>query len=253
MAKLQAYGVTKDALKRMLSYQSQHKQCIKNGGSLSLLKIILSRVPQGSVLRLTLFNIYLNDIFLILGQDLHNFADDNTITTIGKTIDGLVHDLETKSEGVIEWMYNNNMITNPRKFKAILLSKKNIETVGTKFQIREKVIYSNDTVDLLGVAIDNQLNFEYLISEICRKGARLLNSLKRLGSYIPLESRKILSDSVILSNFNYCPLVWYFSKARQVLRFVHNDFETDYPSLLKSNKSVHVTREFKRIRYYHFY
>ena len=214
-------------------------------------------VPQGSILGPILFNIFLNEIFLILGQDLYNFADDNTITAIGETIDCLVHDLETKSESAIEWMGNNNMITNPGKFKAIVLSKNNIDTAGTKFQIREKAIYSSDKVDLLGIAIDDQLNFESHISEICRKAAGQLNALKRLGSYIPFESRKILANSFILSNFNYCPLVWYFSTAKQVkkiekiqervLRFVHNDYETDYPSLLKNNK--YVTMEVKHMRY----
>ena len=38
IAKLEAYEVTNDAIKRILSYLSQRKQCVKNGGSLSLLK-----------------------------------------------------------------------------------------------------------------------------------------------------------------------------------------------------------------------
>ena len=40
-AKLEAYGVTKDALKLILSYLSQRKHRVKNAGSLSLLIIIL--------------------------------------------------------------------------------------------------------------------------------------------------------------------------------------------------------------------
>ena len=82
--------------------------------------------------------------------------------------------------------------------RHLVLSKNNIEIVGTKFKIREKVIYCSVKVDLLGVAIHDQLNFECHISEICRKAAGQLNVFKRLGSYIPLESRKIPADSFIL-------------------------------------------------------
>ena len=39
-----------------------------------------------------------------------------------------------------------------------------------------------------------------------------LNALKRLCFYIPLNTRKILANSFIFSNFNYCPLVWYFQR-----------------------------------------
>ena len=66
---------------------------------------------------------FLNDIRLILGQDLRNFADDNTIIATGKTIDGLVHDLETKSESAIEWMDNNNMITYPENSKQLYFQR----------------------------------------------------------------------------------------------------------------------------------
>ena len=64
----------------------------------------------------------------------------------------------------VEWMDNNNRIVNPRKFKAVVLSEDNIETVGTKFQIREKVIYSSNKGDLLGVAVDDQL-----LDAICQR------------------------------------------------------------------------------------
>ena len=114
------------------------------------------------------------------------------------------------------------MIANSGNIKAIVLSNKKIDTVGTKFPIREKVAYSSDKVDLLGVAIDDQLKFESHISEICRKAAGQLNALKRLGSYIPFESRKILSDFFILSNFKYYPLVWYFFQQQNRLKQLKN-------------------------------
>ena len=56
-------------------------------------------------------------------------------------------------------------------------------------------------------------------------------------------------NSVILSNFNYCPLVWSISSAKSlnkvenwqkcVLRFLRNDYSSSYEELLKkSGKST---------------
>ena len=80
-------------------------------------KNILSGVPQGSILGLTLFNIFLNDLFLCIKKsDLHNFADDNTITTTCNTLTGLLKTLEQESESAVSWFKQNEMIVNADKF-----------------------------------------------------------------------------------------------------------------------------------------
>ena len=44
----------------------------------------------------------MNDIFFSLGSDLHNFADDNTVTAAAETIQDLINSLEVKTSNIIE-------------------------------------------------------------------------------------------------------------------------------------------------------
>ena len=63
---------------------------------------------------------------------------------------------------------------------------------------------------LLGVDIDNRLTFHSQINNMCRKAANQLNALKRPSVQMGKNEIMVLMKSFILSNFNYCPLVWRF-------------------------------------------
>ena len=125
--------------------------------------------------------------------------------------------------------------------------------LGLRLEFGGKTILSGNEIDFLGVTIDTNSH----ITKICRKASRQPNALKRLCFYIPLDTRKILANSFIISNFDYCPLVWYFSTVKQlqkiekiqerVLRFLHDDYVSDYLTLLKASGSVSM--EVRRMRY----
>ena len=66
-------------------------------------------------------------------------------------------------------------------------------------RVKGKSISSSAKVDLLGITIDNELSFEFHISEMCRKAGSQLNALKPLDSYLPPDVRKAVADSFILS------------------------------------------------------
>ena len=98
--KLHAYGFSFKTLTSLNSYLRNHRQCVKINNICSDFLKILSGVPQGSILRPILFDIFLNDLFLCLkNTDLHNFADNNTITAacdqladLRRTISGMVQE-----------------------------------------------------------------------------------------------------------------------------------------------------------------
>ena len=145
--------------------------------------------------------------------DIHNFADDDTPSAVGETIQGVVDVIQNKTASAISWMVENNMIADPDKFNAIIITKSRQHTENYELNFKGKSVSSSAKVDLLGITIDNELSFEFLISEICRKAGGQLNALKRLSSYLPCFVPKAVANSFILPHFNYCPLVWYVKNA----------------------------------------
>ena len=76
-----------------------------------------------------------------------------------------------------------------------------------------------------------------------------LNALSKLQKYMGKSEKEAIINSFILSNFNYCPLVWHFSSCeslrkikkiqKRCLRIILNDCESDYETLLcNSDKSA---------------
>ena len=85
IAKLEAYGFNNGGLNLRLDYLSFRKQRTKVGSTYSKWSNIRRGIPQGSILGPLLFNIFINDVFMIFEQsDIRNFADDNTLYSYGK-------------------------------------------------------------------------------------------------------------------------------------------------------------------------
>ena len=90
LAKLKAYGLQPTALKQMENYLTGRFQRTKVGNSYSSWSEIIAGVPQGSILGPLLFDIFLNDLLLYPEETfLSNYDDDNTLYSIGNTIESV--------------------------------------------------------------------------------------------------------------------------------------------------------------------
>ena len=192
---------------RMVSVK-RRTQSVQINNIYSIFQLLLSGVQQGSIPGPILFNLFINYLFMYVKNfDLHNFADDNTISCVSSSLNELISELEKEGNIATQWFTDNSMVVNPEKFQAIIIDRKNQKHNPQKLTIDKKVITSSENVALLGLEVDCKLNFDVHISKLCNKRAEQLNALCRIGHVIGLEERKILINSFIYANSNYCPLV----------------------------------------------
>ena len=77
---------------------------------------IYKYVPQGSILGSVIFNVFINDIFLLVKNcDLYNQADDNTLLKSGTSLATVTKSLEKDSKSLMSWFSSNKMQANPGK------------------------------------------------------------------------------------------------------------------------------------------
>ena len=99
------------------------------------------------------------------------------------------------------------MMANPGKFQFMILSK---NTINKSIVIDNKTIESSKSVKLLGLITDNKLNFGIHINNICKVADAKIKGLGRIRNRLNLLQVKILCNSFILFQYNYCCLVWVF-------------------------------------------
>ena len=107
-------------------------------------------------------------MFYFVNEDtVANFADDNTPYTIQNNIETLLNNLQPDHHTLLMWFDNNFLKLNADKCK-LLVTKHEDEVSIT---LDKEVIKGNKTVKLLGIKIDNKLDFNEHISDIYKKAS----------------------------------------------------------------------------------
>ena len=165
LAKLKAYGVAEHGVALLRNYLSGRSQRVKVGDKFSSWLPVIKGIPQGSLLGPLFFNVFMNDLFYLLkGVCINAYADDEQIYASDKDPVKLEMKLQCQLLEADQWFGMNGMITNPDKYQAMILGNTNYTF---SFTVNDTNIPVKDNIDLLGVNIDKNLQFNSHVRNIC--------------------------------------------------------------------------------------
>ena len=152
IAKLKAYGFSKEALKLMKSYLKNWKQKVQINNKFSSERDIIAGVPQGSIDGPLLFNLFINDLVFFIEQcTLSNYADDNNLSISGEDKELIKSMLSSDIVIVEDWFFENYMILNSGKWSFMCIFKN--ETDSELLNFNSLNLKNRKEVQILDITI----------------------------------------------------------------------------------------------------
>ena len=225
---------------------TNRQQRVRVNSNFSTWENIIAGVPQSSMLGPLLFNIFINDLFLFVSNSyLSNYADDNTLYAFGYNLEEIKNTLRFDFDLVSKWFEENYMVLNADKCHFMCLGK---DTENETFIFNNFIFNNSNEEKILGITIDNKLTFKGHIKILCRKAAQKMGALSRLLNHLSDSQKRSIFNSLIKSQFNYCPLIWMFCSRtsnnminkihERALRLILNDHTSDFDTLLQNNNDT---------------
>ena len=178
---LKAHGVEGSLLKWLESWLSDRKQRVVLNGKFSIWQLVISGVPQGSILGPLLFLIFINNIDSLATQIsiLRKFADD---TKVGQKItcdsDRLL--LQECLTSLCSWAEDWGMQFNVAKCKVIHYGRNNPKH---EYLMNGTKLITGESEKDIGVLTTNNLKPSSHCSEISRKANFVLNQIMKCFHY----------------------------------------------------------------------
>jgi hypothetical protein len=213
LVKLKAYGIRDKLNGWCAAFLLNRTQRVVLGDSISDWLLVLSGVPQGSVLGPLLFLIFINDLVNGIKNNCKLYADDTKVISIIKDIEdnvALQHDMNR----LVEWSNKWLIKFNADKCKVMHFGKKN---QNYNYSLYEKT-FDNKTIARsliktveerdLGIILTNDLKWDHHINVAAGKAYKKLGLIKHSFSNLDEVSIKLLYTSLVRPHLEYGAPIW---------------------------------------------
>ena len=223
--KLRALGITGKMGRWILSFLTRRYQVVLVEGRKSKFSLLISGVPQGSVLGPLLFLIFIGDIGDGVTASVLIYVDDSKVKDKVNTEED-VEKLQSNLNKIFLWEKTNNMKFNGGKFQILRygpnkeLKENTLYFTGEMIDVIEQVSQVKD----LGIILTDDGKFEEQI-EIAAKKARQKCGWLLRSFYTRNETfLRQMFNTLVQPHLDYCSQLWspqegqHLDKMESVLR-----------------------------------
>ena len=216
--KLRSIGIAGSLWKWFENYLTSHHQYVAVNEKRCKLLLVLSGIPQGSILGPLFFAIYVNDLPSVVSHSIpFLFADDT------KCVKSIVSDndrcqFQEDLSNLNSWSQRWHLHFNSSKFRLIKFHLNTVSSSNThSYIINGQTIESSTSHKYLGILLTDTLNWEEHYHCISLRAYRQLGLLWRTFCCTQVSAKKELYLSLVRSQLLYCSLIWRPNQIQHIL------------------------------------
>ncbi|KAF7241624.1 Monoacylglycerol lipase ABHD2 [Varanus komodoensis] len=212
--KLRSFGIHQSTVRWIRAWLTDRKQKVTISGESLGWRPVTSGVPQGSVLGLILFNLFINDMEEGVNSLLIKFTDDTNTGAVATTEEQVLQ-IQKDLDRLWKWVGDNRMAFNVDKCKVLHLGHRNS---CHKYRLGDKWLESSTCERDLGVLVDCRLNMSQQCDAMVKRANATLGCIARS---VASRSREVLLPlymTLVRPQLEYCAQFWAPHHRKDIVR-----------------------------------
>ena len=264
--KIKRLGITGKVGLWFKEFLTGRYQKVSANGILSNPALVMSGVPQGTVIGPILFIIMIDDLDCNLIHSIASkYADDTRVTAKISNLEEAQHFQNELNEKIYTWGPANNMTLNGDKFEHLHVGN-NLHQLKSNFTDPSgNIIKEKEYIKDLGVTISNRLTWARHTEEVVAKARIMSGWALRTFSTRKQEPMTTIWNTQIRSILDYCSPLWSPSPTdfknidllegtqRSFTRKIDNMEGLNYTKRLKTLRMYSVQRRQERYKIIYIY
>ena len=192
------------------SFLSNRSQFVSMNGFNSDHRNTECGVPHGSVLGPLLFLIFINDLnFAIRNSSTFHFADDTCFLNIKSTIKEINKYVNKDLRSLSKWLNAIKISLNFTKTEVLIFKHKGrVFDIDLRLKLCGKKLFTSKSVKYLGVILDECLQWNFHINQLCLKLNKANAMLCKIHHYVNETTLRSTDHAIFQSHLPYVCTAW---------------------------------------------